>query len=49
MMQAGLVDCPGAFHTVLAPGLMLVLTVMSVNIFGDGTSRGIGPTLVGGS
>jgi peptide/nickel transport system permease protein len=43
MIQAGLVDFPGAFHTVLAPGIMLVLTVMSVNIFGDGLRDALDP------
>ena len=43
MIQAGLVDFPGAFHTVLAPGVMLVLAVMSVNIFGDGLRDALDP------
>jgi peptide/nickel transport system permease protein len=43
MIGAGLVDFPGAFHTVLAPGIMLVLTVMSVNIFGDGLRDALDP------
>jgi peptide/nickel transport system permease protein len=43
MIQAGLVDFPGAFHTVLAPGIMLVLAVMSVNIFGDGLRDALDP------
>lgn len=43
MIQAGLVDFPGAFHTVLAPSVMLVLTVMSVNIFGDGLRDALDP------
>ena len=34
---------PGAFHTVLVPGIMLVLTVMSVNIFGDGLRDALDP------
>jgi peptide/nickel transport system permease protein len=43
MIGAGLVYFPGAFHTVLAPGIMLVLTVMSVNIFGDGLRDALDP------
>jgi len=39
----GLTDFPAAFHTVLAPGIMLVLTVMSVNIFGDGLRDALDP------
>jgi peptide/nickel transport system permease protein len=42
-IQAGLQVFPGAFHTVLAPGIMLVLTVMSVNIFGDGLRDALDP------
>lgn len=34
---------PAAFHTVLVPGIMLVLTVMSVNIFGDGLRDAFDP------
>jgi peptide/nickel transport system permease protein len=40
---SGLQVFPGAFHTVLAPGVMLVLTVMSVNIFGDGLRDALDP------
>jgi peptide/nickel transport system permease protein len=43
MIAAGLQTFPGAFHTVLAPGIMLVLTVMSVNIFGDGLRDALDP------
>jgi peptide/nickel transport system permease protein len=43
MIASGLVDFPGAFHTVLAPGIMLVLAVMSVNIFGDGLRDALDP------
>jgi peptide/nickel transport system permease protein len=42
-LEAGLQLFPGAFHTVLAPGIMLVLTVMSVNIFGDGLRDALDP------
>jgi peptide/nickel transport system permease protein len=43
MIGSGLVDFPGAFHTVLVPGIMLVLAVMSVNIFGDGLRDALDP------
>ncbi len=42
-LQEGLNLFPGAFHMVLAPGIMLVLTVMSVNIFGDGLRDALDP------
>ncbi len=43
MIQSGLESFPGAFHTVLAPGIMLVLAVMSINIFGDGLRDALDP------
>jgi peptide/nickel transport system permease protein len=43
MIQAGLVPFPAAIHTVAVPGIMLVLTVMSVNIFGDGLRDALDP------
>jgi peptide/nickel transport system permease protein len=43
MIQQGLLYFPGGFHTVLVPGIMLVLTVMSVNIFGDGLRDALDP------
>jgi peptide/nickel transport system permease protein len=43
MIQEGLGQFPAAFHLVLIPGLMLVLTVMSVNIFGDGVRDALDP------
>jgi peptide/nickel transport system permease protein len=43
MIGEGLQVFPGAFHTVLAPGVMLVLAVMSVNIFGDGLRDALDP------
>lgn len=43
MLQEGLNLFPGAFHMVLVPGIMLVLTVMSVNIFGDGLRDALDP------
>jgi len=43
MIQEGLQLFPGAFHAVLIPGLALVITVMSVNIFGDGVRDALDP------
>ena len=43
MIQAGLNTFPAAIHTVAVPGIMLVLTVMSVNIFGDGLRDALDP------
>jgi peptide/nickel transport system permease protein len=43
MIESGLATFPGAFHTVLAPGIMLVLAVMSINIFGDGLRDALDP------
>lgn len=34
---------PGAIHLVLVPGLMLVLAVLGVNVFGDGLRDAIDP------
>jgi peptide/nickel transport system permease protein len=43
MIASGLNDFPGSFHNVLVPGIMLVLCVMSVNIFGDGLRDALDP------
>ena len=43
MIQEGLQQFPGAFHAVVIPGLALVITVMSVNIFGDGVRDALDP------
>ncbi len=43
MLEQGLQLFPGGFSTVLVPGIMLVLTVMSVNIFGDGLRDALDP------
>jgi peptide/nickel transport system permease protein len=34
---------PGAIHLVLVPGLMLVIAVLSINIFGDGVRDALDP------
>jgi peptide/nickel transport system permease protein len=43
MISDGLTTIPEAFHNVLVPGIMLVLTVMSINIFGDGLRDALDP------
>lgn len=44
MIQSGLQnDFPAAVHTTLVPGIMLVITVLSVNIFGDGVRDALDP------
>jgi peptide/nickel transport system permease protein len=43
MIADGLTTIPEAFHNVLVPGIMLVLAVMSINIFGDGLRDALDP------
>ncbi len=43
MISDGINEIPAAFHLVLVPGIMLVLAVMSVNIFGDGLRDAFDP------
>jgi peptide/nickel transport system permease protein len=43
MISDGINSIPAAFHSVLVPGIMLVLTVMSINIFGDGLRDALDP------
>lgn len=43
MLADGIQLLPGAFHLVLAPGIMLVLAVLSINIFGEGVRDAIDP------
>ncbi len=43
MISDGLQTIPAAFHNVLVPGIMLVLAVMSINIFGDGLRDALDP------
>jgi len=43
MIATGVDLIPAAFHLVLAPGIMLVLTVLSVNVFGDGLRDALDP------
>jgi peptide/nickel transport system permease protein len=43
MITDGIDQIPAAFHLVLAPGIMLVLAVLSINIFGDGLVDALNP------
>ena len=43
MISDGLSTLPTAFHNVLVPGIMLVIAVLSVNIFGDGLRDALDP------
>lgn len=43
MISDGVNSIPAAFHNVLVPGIMLVLAVMSINIFGDGMRDAFDP------
>ena len=39
----GIAQIPLGFHEVLIPGIMLVLTVLSINVFGDGLRDALDP------
>jgi len=43
MISDGISTIPEAFHNVLVPGIMLVLTVLSINVFGDGLRDALDP------
>jgi peptide/nickel transport system permease protein len=43
MISDGIAQLPAAFHDVLVPGIMLVLTVLSINVFGDGVRDALDP------
>ena len=43
MISDGLQSIPAAFHNVLVPGIMLVIAVMSINVFGDGLRDALDP------
>jgi peptide/nickel transport system permease protein len=43
MISDGINTIPAAFHNVLVPGIMLVLTVLSINVFGDGLRDALDP------
>jgi peptide/nickel transport system permease protein len=43
MISDGVHNIPGAIHLVLVPGIMLVLAVLSINVFGDGVRDALDP------
>jgi peptide/nickel transport system permease protein len=43
MISEGIALMPSAIHMTLAPGVMLVLAVLSINIFGDGVRDALDP------
>ena len=43
MIADGMRNIPAAIHLVLVPGLMLVLAVLSINVFGDGVRDALDP------
>jgi peptide/nickel transport system permease protein len=43
MIGDGIRLIPAAIHTVLVPGIMLVLAVLGINVFGDGVRDAIDP------
>jgi peptide/nickel transport system permease protein len=43
MISDGVRNIPAAIHLVLVPGLMLVITVLSINVFGDGIRDALDP------
>jgi peptide/nickel transport system permease protein len=43
MITDGIDTIPAAFHNVLVPGIMLVLAVLSINVFGDGLRDALDP------
>jgi len=43
MISDGIRFIPGAIHTTLVPGFMLVFAVLAVNVFGDGVRDALDP------
>jgi peptide/nickel transport system permease protein len=43
MIGDGLQLLPSAIHLTLVPGLMLVIAVLAINIFGDGVRDALDP------
>jgi peptide/nickel transport system permease protein len=43
MIADGIASIPAAIHLVLVPGIMLVLAVLSINVFGDGVRDALDP------
>jgi peptide/nickel transport system permease protein len=43
MISDGIAEFPGGFHEVLVPGIMLVIAVLGINVFGDGLRDALDP------
>ena len=43
MISDGIKEIPAAFHLTLVPGIMLLLTVLGINVFGDGVRDALDP------
>jgi peptide/nickel transport system permease protein len=43
MISDGIGILPAGFHLTLVPGLMLVITVLGINVFGDGLRDALDP------
>jgi peptide/nickel transport system permease protein len=43
MISDGVSHIPGAIHLLLVPGIMLVIAVLSINVFGDGVRDALDP------
>jgi peptide/nickel transport system permease protein len=43
MISDGVRDIPASIHLVLVPGFMLVIAVLSINVFGDGVRDALDP------
>jgi peptide/nickel transport system permease protein len=43
MIGDGIRLLPAAVHTMLVPGIMLMLTVLGINVFGDGVRDALDP------
>lgn len=46
MIADGIRMIPGAIHLVLVPGIILILTVLSVNVFADGVRDALDPKAI---
>jgi peptide/nickel transport system permease protein len=43
MISEGIALMPSAIHMTIVPGIMLVVAVLSINIFGDGVRDALDP------
>jgi peptide/nickel transport system permease protein len=43
MIADGIHQIPGAIHQTIVPGLMLVLAILGINVFGDGVRDALDP------